>query len=163
MTKKQRQTLLSGIFFTLFSIFVLICTTGVEVKHLGGDMGSAFLPYIVSVLVCICGVFVIVSTLIQSRKVTEVSEEKNTNTEDTRSVYLGLASFVIYAALLKPLGFIVSSFLFLVALMNIMAPKRPTKKDEIFMLVLSFAVPAVVSVIFVHLLHVTLPAGILAL
>lgn len=179
MTRPNRQNLFSGILFMAFGIFMLASSAGIEVKHQGGDMGSALFPYIISGLLSICGAIVILTYLVQQRRFRvsgkqteaprkeqgEILKEKDGLPEENgfknrRSVVFGFAAFVLYAVLLKPLGFVLSSILFLTALMNIMSPERPDKKKEVLWVAISVVIPIVVFAVFVYLLNVTLPMGI---
>ena len=67
---------------------------------------------------------------------------------------------VSYAVLLKPIGFLISSILYLFLQINVMTDK-PTAKQRIFFAVLSIIVSVLINYIFVNWFSMALPDGIL--
>lgn len=159
---EQKKEFIAGLLFSLFGIFMIYFSFDIEVMDMGDTITSSTFPSIVGSLVLICGLIVIVSVL---RKVKNAEPTKQSAVSkvkfDTVSAILGFACFVFYAILFQTLGFIASSALFLFTLMNVMSPKRPTMHQEMLWLGLSIIIPVVVYAIFVHLLSVTLPEGII--
>ena len=82
--------------------------------------------------------------------------------DNYKKVILSFIYLIVYAAMLKPLGFVISSICYLFFQINIMTEK-PDKKQEIVFIVLAVCVPVIVNLIFVNVFSMALPQGILGI
>ena len=78
---------------------------------------------------------------------------------DNREVVLTFLALLAYIALLKPVGFIIMSALYIFAESIILTPKG--KRRPLVAAIVAVAAAVLVDFAFVKLLHVLLPAGIL--
>ncbi len=125
-------------------------------------VSSAFMPTVVAVgmgILTLCQVWQAYKKMKQAAVVTE---EALTGEEapDYKRAGLTIGSALLYVLALKPVGFVFSTIIYLVAQMSIMAP--PEKRKPLQFLLISVIVTAVVYVIFHNVLRLMLPAGILS-
>ena len=163
MDKEQRLNFISALFTLIIGVVFLILSRGIEVKAKNGDVGSAFFPALVGGLI---------TSIISVRKKQNVvlsNEEKGLEKQEEmelkdnyKKVILSFIYLIVYAAMLKPLGFVISSICYLFFQINIMTEK-PDKKQEIVFIVLAVCVPVIVNLIFVNVFSMALPQGILGI
>lgn len=124
---------------------------------------SAFLPIILSVGMGILTVCQVYNTVKKKRK-EKVNNTENESLEavdrpDYGRVILTLVFSLLYVALLKPLGFVISSILYLELQMCIMSQKE--KRKPVKFLLISVISVMVIYFVFHNLLQLMLPNGIL--
>ena len=135
-------------------------------KAKNGDVGSAFLPIVVG------GMLVVLSLIYLGSTLLEIKQRKNRGEEaeeeqieeilkpDNRKIALTFVLLAAYVLLLKPVGFVITSIVYLFLQMNVMSDE-PTVKQRVVFAVLSVIVPVIVYYVFVNLFSMVLPAGIL--
>ena len=163
MKKETRLDMIAASFTLIFGIAILILSTGIEVKAKNGDVGSAFLPVVIGWMMVVLSIIYGVSALLEGRRAgkaaVEVDEQEILKT-DNKKIFLSFILMVSYAVLLKPIGFLISSILYLFLQINVMTDK-PTAKQRIFFAVLSIIVSVLINYIFVNWFSMALPDGIL--
>lgn len=88
------------------------------------------------------------------------ANEENAET-DVISIVETIACLAIFALLMKPLGFLISAFLYMVLQMTVLTKRAERKKKFIFIVILSAVISAAVYYLFTKGLSLMLPAGIL--
>lgn len=143
-----------------FGIVLLLIGVGVLFKSLqlqfftGHIPGPGFMPTVLSVLLIIASAWLIVERFLPVEE-TDTNFVLPTRKELVRPLGLWAAT-VAAALLLAPLGFLLTTFLFLVAVGFLVE-----RRYGITELILPVALPLVVWVVFKVLLSVPLPQGVL--
>lgn len=126
-------------------------------------INSAFLPIILSAgmgILTVCQIWNAVKKQ-KAAKTADAAEEtaEAVDGPDYGRAMLTLAASLLYVALLKPLGFMISSILYLELQMCIMADKERRKPAKF--LIISVVSVVVIYFVFHNLLQLMLPNGIL--
>jgi len=118
-------------------------------------MGTGFMPLLASILLFVLTVIVLVKGLWTHQKQDSEKQRHLTWEELERPLKLVVGLFV-YAFLLLPLGYLITTFLLVFFMFNMMQPEK-WRKDLLF----AALVAAASFVLFDTLLSVRLPSGIL--
>lgn len=141
---------LSGILFLIFSGVTIYLALMLPMGRMGKP-GPGIFPLLLSVVIA----FLALSLFLRALRSKGESGTEETPTPKWRLVYL-LGDLCLYVFLLRPLGFLISTWIFLIALKPIL------KKRWIPILLGSLFVSLVFFFFFNYLLKVELPMGILA-
>lgn len=163
MGKKQRQDLIAASFTLILGMLELIFSMDIVVKAKNGDVGSAFMPRVVGSLMIILSLlygYFTIRTIRKNRTAGATAEAEETEeTENSKKVYLTFVLLVCYVVALKPIGFLLSSIIYLLLQMNVMA-ENPKLKDRIFFGIIAIVAPIFVNTLFVNVFSMMLPQGI---
>ena len=126
-------------------------------------INSAFLPIILSAgmgILTVCQIWNAVKKQ-KAAKATDAAEEtaEAVDGPEYGRAMLTLAASLLYVALLKPLGFMISSILYLELQMCIMVDKE--RRKPVKFLIISVVSVVVIYFVFHNLLQLMLPNGIL--
>lgn len=164
MRKEEKRDLVSGILTLAFGTAELILTGNITVKQTTGDPGSAFLPYVVGSLIVVMSLLQLAGTLAKIRKTSRSTAPQPPQEKKSElPVLLSATNLLLYVLLLKPAGFILSSMLYLILQMLIMACGKPSKRELGVLAVIAVAAPVLIYLIFVRLFSMPLPTGLLKL
>jgi len=141
---------LSGIFLILFSVVTIYLAFKLPMWKMGRP-GPGFFPFIISVIVGSLAILLVLRTL-RSKRDSEIEE---IGTARWKVFYL-LGNLFLYAFLFLPFGFLISTWIFLIAL------KPIVKKRWITVILGSLFISLSFFLFFNYLLKVELPMGILA-
>ena len=156
MFLKKYGDMIVGIFYAALGI-ALIISAGKLPKSKVMEIG----PDIILVLALLL-LFWTVKGL--KKHVTEVEASDYKDTSDYKRVLGSLVSAIVYVNILEPIGFIISTLLYLFIQITILAPDaHRTKKDLIQYLVIDIIFTFVVYFLFRYGFKIVLPAGIFAL
>jgi putative tricarboxylic transport membrane protein len=125
-----------------------------------GDIGSAFVPDAIGGLVIFLSILLMVSAWLGKEKNAKEDTEQQNAPYHYKSVWLTMALTVGYMIALVPIGFVVSSTIYLFLQMIIMA-KKSGKKQLVLYALISLVMPFLVNYIFYEMFSLMLPAGIL--
>ncbi len=157
---KNKVSLYSGIFFLVYGLGMLgmaykILNTGVT------SLGAGFMPKIVSILIIILSILVIAEAVV-CLKTEKKSDEQQTNKMkvDIKGVAATIVLLAAYVILLKPVGFIIISIIYMFLQMYLLAPQI-TKKKLILYTVISIITPIIINYIFIRFFSLMLPSGVL--
>ena len=154
---KKYGDIFVSIFFGLFSI-VMIILANMLPKSKVMDIGPEFMPIIIGVLMLILSIILFVQSI---KKFKAVSEECKDFKDDSEYKRVSLLLCIAYVFLLAPLGFIVSTLLYLGFQIYVLAPdNKRTKKDVIAYIVIDVIFTLVVFLLFRYGFTIVLPAGI---
>jgi putative tricarboxylic transport membrane protein len=116
------------------------------------QIGPNFFPNILAILLIIFSIALLVTALLGR----SIGEAEKFNLKDPRLQRAGLALIltILYSLLMKPLGFIIASVLYLFIFMFVL-----DKRQYVSMVAISCGLTALVYLIFEMFLHITLPLG----
>lgn len=148
-----------------FIIFLILGVIGAmafySAMHIpsGGSLGRGadFMPKIISVLLLVCALGFLVESLLAPA--TEKTERRKKDWTPLLRFCIALGMLILYVVLLKPVGFIVTTVLYIFAQSQFMVPNEKRSIG-------GSAVLAVVSAVLIYLvfakgLSMVLPMGIL--
>lgn len=143
-----------NMFLFLAGIVLLISAQSIEVGAAMGQ-GGDFLPKLCSVFWVIISGLMLASSAF---KYTAQSEEKG----NIKGFLLTLVLLFLYVLLLKPIGFVITSSLYMFLQMLLFVPgELINKKRLILFAVISILLPVLVNLLFANVFSLILPAGIL--
>lgn len=187
--KKQRTQLLGNVVFLVLAVIYLILASQITVINVFGVtvVSSATIPRILGVLLLLLDMISLFQNLSEFKKVKletedpfKAVEEKHESGEldvaqalaeaealeedaesDKVSIILTIASLAVFSALIQPLGFLISSFIYMVLQSFVLTLKEERKKKAVFIIILSAVFSVAVYLIFTRGLGLMLPKGIL--
>lgn len=150
------KDLISGICGIIFSIALYMLSVQIGLKE-NTTIGADFLPKIAAVIM------LVMFAIVAYRGAVQVKNGIEEKPQDYKSNYLGVAiifaAMMAYAVLLKPVGFMITSLVFLILAIVLM-----TRKEElrpIFTVIVSVIAILFIYLIFTKVFGVRLPKGIL--
>ena len=162
----MKQDKVIGIILIVFSALMYYQTTHLP-SPLFGDVGAAFVPKIWFAILGICGVSLTVTGFVRDRK------NRASGTDEVavdhfsvrikeffihyRFVFAGFIIFFLYIFLMKYIGYLYSTLLFMPVMMWILGPK--TGKSVAIIALTSVGVTGIIYFGFVKVLKVFLPSG----
>ena len=160
MKLKKYEDWLTGAFFLAVTL-VYASQIPLIKRTKSSPVNSAFLPTIVAICM---GALALVQLYMAFRnwkqaKAAGGTQEKAEDSPDYRRAVYTLATALIYVMLFKPLGFVLSSILYLTVQMSVMAPKE--ERRPLRFLLISVIAVAVIYLIFHNGLSLLLPGGVL--
>jgi putative tricarboxylic transport membrane protein len=167
MAKKETRELYTNIFFLVLSVAYFIGTLSIDSFSPFGNRGldSQSIPQVLALL--LFG-FSIMKIVLGVRK---INKERSLGNKDdsvsrvhikiNKKLILCIALLAVYALLFDPLGFIISSCLYLFSMIFMLSAKEKRTKMLLFLIPFSIIVPVLIYVLFSSVLGVILPRGIL--
>lgn len=160
---RKTKDLVTGLAGLALSAFYILCARSISVFE--GVGATAINSRTLPMLWGIC--LALLSALLLLRYFRSLKSEKNgeqkSDAEPLRAKLAVPATFLLltlYVLLMKPMGFVLMTGVYLFAQMLVLAPKGKLKIW--FAVVLSVVLAVGIYLIFLRLLNVPLPAGILA-
>ena len=156
---KKYGDLAAGLLFLLLSVVIFAGASSLPPNLLGG-VGSDFLPKILAIATCLLSLLEIRAGFRTMRTYDAAKEpESKEEKPEYLRVLATIASFALYAFLLVPVGFLVSSVVYLFVQITILAPTG--KRNLLLFAIIAVVTSVAVYFIFRYGLNVMLPAGIL--
>lgn len=153
-TKKISEVVLSMILL-IAGIALWFASQNIEVGAAMGR-GGDFMPKLCST------VWVLISALLLISNITMKDEGEKTEGINLKGFFATLILLFIYVFMLKPVGFVISSIVYMLIQMLLFVPAvYRTKKNYILFVILSVIVPVAVNALFVNVFSLILPTGIL--
>lgn len=153
-TKKISEVVLS-IILLIAGIALWFASQKIEVGAAMGQ-GGDFMPKLCST------VWVLISALLLISNITMKDEGEKTEGINLKGFFATLILLFVYVFMLKPVGFVISSIVYMLIQMLLFVPAvYRTKKNYILFVVLSVIVPVAVNALFVNVFSLILPTGIL--
>lgn len=153
-TKKISEVVLSMILL-IAGIALWFASQKIEVGAAMGQ-GGDFMPKLCST------VWVLISALLLISNITMKDEGEKTEGINLKGFFATLILLFVYVFMLKPVGFVISSIVYMLIQMLLFVPAvYRTKKNYILFVVLSVIVPVAVNALFVNVFSLILPTGIL--
>ncbi len=167
MKPKYKMNMFAGGLLFAFGLAYFILSWQIpNFKGLGAPpIDAKFVPRLWGGLLMLLSAIVFVRGLLEflrlkkEGKLVKGSESVVAKMIDTREVILTFVCLLVYIWLLKPVGFIIMSALYIFAEAMILTPKE--KRKPLIAAIVGIVAAVFVDYAFVNLLHVLLPAGIL--
>lgn len=152
-----------GIFYAVLGIALIIGAKALP-KSKVMEIGPDFMPTLVGVIILVLAGILLVETFARFKaNAAELDASGFKDTSDYKRVLGSLVSAIIYVNILKPVGFIVSTLVYLIIQIYILAPdNKRTKKDLIQYAIIDVVFTVVVYFLFRYGFKIVLPGGILA-
>ncbi len=151
--RMQRKNLYSAIFLVLFSGVTIYLASRLPLGHYAKP-GPGFFPLLMSLFIGLLAFLLFLTTVRPNRQPESCDLEMPAR---KWKVFYLLGQLCVYALLYRPLGYVISTWIFLVSLKPIIKTKWAP------LLLASLLVSAIFFVFFSVLLKVELPVGILRL
>lgn len=156
---KKYGDIIVGIVYAALGI-ALIAAARVLPRSQVMEIGPDFMPTVVGVLILALSIILLVQAVRERRKNPGRAYEKDDS--DYRRVITSLILVLLYVFLLRPVGFIVCTLVYLFCQIYVLAPESSrTRKDVITYLVIDVIFTLIVYYLFRIGFKIILPTGIL--
>lgn len=152
---KKYGDMICGITGMTVAVVMLILSVQIGMKE-GNAIGAAFLPEIVGVIILVFSAVLAWRGWQSSKSYVETAADYPAN---ETGVWMMMALCLVYAAALKPIGFIISSGVFLFAALCLMTKKEKT--NYVRLAVITVVAVMAIYLIFTQFFGIRLPHGIL--
>ncbi|MEA5137451.1 MAG: tripartite tricarboxylate transporter TctB family protein [Candidatus Fimivivens sp.] len=152
MTNKQRDILCS-VLFLVFGAFVFVQALPIK-PVMGKDIGSGFMPKIIGASIIVIAAVKLVLTLIS-----KASAAKASTDDDLKGGLWTIAALLAYVLLFDRLGFILSTALYL--FVQILVLSNEQNRNLKLFVAISVVTPVAIYALFVYVIKMPLPAGLL--
>jgi len=152
---EKRRDIIGSIVFLVFGIFLFAVSFTVR-TIIENDVGPAFMPKVVAAAIMIVSISKLVIALKNNNDDYTAIKKSSDDKMGSLLTILNLGAYVI---LFEPLGFIVSSILFLVLQMIILSDKVNLK--PIKFIIVSISSTIAIYLLFVYTFNLMLPEGLL--
>jgi len=155
MTTKVRDSICSVIMLAFGAVMVVLARD-IPNKMPDKDVGSGYVPTFIGICILIVAAAKLILTLTNKKP---AANQKIKFTQDALGGFGTIALMVVYMLIFEPVGFIVSSALYLFVQMIVLSDK--TNRNPILFAIIAVALPVAVDALFVFAIHMPLPVGIL--
>lgn len=157
---KKYGDIIVGVFFMLLSAGMMIMAKMLP-KSAIMEIGPDFMPVCIGVVTFALAAALAFLNIKNLKSRIAQAEAEEMEKLDYKRVLISFIMILVYVFLLQPVGFIVTTFMYLPAQMFVLAPKdKREKKDMIQLPVISFIFTFVVFFLFRYGFKIVLPAGI---
>ena len=149
----RRFDLIASLVFFVLGVFFVIASSGLASNVIGGTVTPATFPRVFGYLLAGLSVLLFIETVLKKSTQTaqdNAQEKAPIHYKRFFGVVLAMAAYVI---LIEPLGFIISTFMFLVVTFQLMARERLGAS-----VLIAGVISAVVYFVFIRLLEASVPA-----
>lgn len=154
---EKRRDIIGSIIFIIFGIFLFAVSFTVK-TIIENDVGPAFMPKVVAVAIVIVSVSKLIIAL-RNNSASYTTEKKST--DDKMGSLLTILNLGAYVILFEPLGFIISSIVYLILQMIILSDKVNFKPVKFA--IISVASTVAIYFLFVYAFNLMLPEGLLGI
>ncbi len=151
----KKGNVASGIVLLAFSIWIFIMAQALPVKATSAT-GPGFFPKIIAILLAVISIAIVVREWLAWHRTREMAQPIVWG--NWKRMLLVLAAVVGYTAILRTLGFLISTFLFLLVMLLIMEPSRKAIWKK---LLIAAVMTGIVYVVFAVIFGASLPRGLL--
>ena len=155
MTNKIRDIICSVIMLA-FGTMMIVVAKDIPNKLGDKDVGSGYVPTFIGICILIVAISKLVLAITNKKP---SANQKIKWTQDSLGGFGTIALMVVYMLIFEPVGFIVSSALYLFVQMIVLSDK--TNRNPILFAIIAVALPVAVDALFVFAIHMPLPVGIL--
>ena len=158
---KKYGDIIVGIVYAVLGLALIIAARMLP-KSQVMDIGPDFMPTVVGTLILVLSIILLLQAVQELRK--NPDKEVGKDESDYKRVLLSLILALLYVFLLKPIGFIICTLVYLFCQIYVLAPdSHRTKKDMIMYLIIDVVFTLIVYYLFRIGFKIVLPAGILPL
>ena len=154
MTNKARN-LLTSVIFLAFGVFMLVQARAVPHK-ITSDVGSGYVPAFIAICILVVAGAKLIITLVRK---SPDDDKKETSDSSMTGGIVTVGIMLVYMLAFEPVGFVLSSAVFLFAMMNWFA-NNENRKPVLFAII-SVVLPVVVDALFVFVIKMPLPKGLI--
>lgn len=154
MTNKIRD-IICGVIMLAFGTMMIVVAKDIPNK-VAKDVGSAYVPTFIGICIIVVAVAKLVLAILDKKP---SANQKIKWTQDSLGGFGTIALMAAYMLAIEPVGFIVSSVVYLFAQMMLLSDK--TNRKPILFAVIAVALPVAVEALFVYAIKMPLPVGIL--
>ncbi|EMR07001.1 Tripartite tricarboxylate transporter TctB family protein [Bhargavaea cecembensis DSE10] len=161
----KNKNIQSGIFLLVVSVVMFAATLSFK-QLTTSQVGPAFMPQIISVLIGLMSIAIIIEGYRKVKYGTEGDpEEEGEEDQDTakevsyRPVILSFVLMAIYVAVMPVVGFLITTMLYMFLQMMILSSK-PDRRWMLFAIV-SVVASSVIYYVFRNVFYIMLPSGLL--
>lgn len=154
------KNMITGLFTVALGGIYLISTLNLRQQTMGDPTGPKAFPFIVAILLLLLGMLLLVKeirTPKESRSIMSIQLTPEGKKVIIRIVITSIAG-IVYGFLLDPLGYLISTTVFMLGLMFLVNTLAHWKKN----IMVSIGFSLVTYIGFATLLHLSLPRGILS-
>ncbi|MEG1720068.1 MAG: tripartite tricarboxylate transporter TctB family protein [Pseudoflavonifractor sp.] len=157
---KRYIDLIGGVIVLLFAAVLFIATFSIR-QIVGMTIGATFFPRVAAAILALLGTIIVVRGILVLRSAPKSTGEKKKFklSEGALCTILTLGLFAIYALLMEPLGFLISTALYLFFQMIVLSPKE--KRKYPLFAIISVVASVAIYFAFTKLFYLMLPPGIL--
>lgn len=160
---KKYGDLIVSIFYMILGVVMIIMARALP-KSKVMEIGPDCMPTVVGILILVLSAILLVQSVKKLQKGGALSEQEEKDQSDYKRVLESLVLATVYVNVLKPVGFLLSTFVYLCLQIYVLAPNdKRTKKDIIKFVVISLVFTVVVYVLFRYGFKIILPTGIIKL
>ncbi|MDA8124649.1 MAG: tripartite tricarboxylate transporter TctB family protein [Deltaproteobacteria bacterium] len=145
MANKTFDTI-AGCVFLIVGVFFIVASTGISASSYGSKVGPNIFPTGLGTILVLLSVIVIA----QARRAAPEAEKKQQR--NYKRFALVLSSTFLYVLLFETLGYVISTFLYLLFVFQVMDRKRP-----LIAVLIAAVFAAAVYIVYVVVLQGTLP------
>lgn len=155
MSAKKLSEIIMNIILILAGASLWLSAQNIAVGAAMGQ-GGDFMPKLCS------SIWLLVSGLLLIFSLRAPDEKEKTDTSGIGGFLITAALLFVYILLLKPVGFVITSAVYMFAQMMLFVPKEyRSKKNYIMFAVISITLPIGVNALFANVFSLILPTGIL--
>ena len=168
--EKYKQDIIPGIVLAIFSLaYLCLVPTIVEFKGMGSTpLTNRFVPYLWGGSMLALSLWVTVRGFKKRKKfLAEGGQIQKASLKailvEYREVVASFVALTIYVAIMKPVGFAISTALYVFFQIQILTPKEQWKKNRVPAIITAVLTAGILFYIFRYLLNVLLPIGLLSI
>lgn len=159
MFMKKYGDIIVAVFFILLSAAMIAMALQFP-KSAIMEIGPDFMPIVVSSCTLVLG-FVLLYLSLRKLRRADAAEQDVKDESDYKRVSVSFALILVYVFTMKPIGFIISTILYLPLQMLVLAPEdKRKKKDVITVSAVSIIFTLVVFLLFRYGFKIVLPSGL---
>ena len=150
MTNKKKG-IITSLLFLAFSILMIVFAKDIK-PMMKNDLGSGFFPMVVGI--AMCGLSVL-------RLILAIREKETENKKSGDDLMGGIGTLILiggYCIAFSPIGFIISSIIYLFLQILLLTPKE--KRNWLTISLISVITPFAFYALFVYLINTPLPKGL---
>ena len=157
---KKYGDIIVGVFFMLLSAAMMVMAKMLP-KSTVMDIGPDFMPMCIGVMTFVLAAALVLLNIKNMKIYVAQAETEGPEKADYKRVLTSFIIILVYVFVLKSVGFIISTLVYLPVQMFILAPEeRRGKKDVIQLLITDVLFTFVVFFLFRYGFKIVLPAGI---
>ena len=155
---KEIRDALSGLLLVLFSLVYLFMSTQIKTNLNNGIGGSKFIPRVIGTGLLIIGIYLLVTGFLKL-KGSDTAASSAESRKDWKAAIMTLLFLLAYSLLLKRVGFLICTFIYLVAMMCLLAPRKDW--NLLRFAVISLAADLIIYLMFTKVFSLVLPMGLI--
>lgn len=157
---KKYGDIVTSVFFIALSVVMMIAAKQLP-KSAVMDIGPDFMPILVGIVTLLLAVILLAVSLKNLKQTVANAEANPPKDSDYKKMLISLLLILFYVFALKPVGFIVTTLVYLPVQMYVLADAdKRTKKDIIMLVVIDVIFTLVVFFLFRYGFKIVLPQGI---